>query len=317
MLFGYNGRDGVITDENSLLYMRARYYSPDMKRFVNADIIPGEISNAITINRFAYANGNPVSFVDPFGLSAASPADVNWTKAYMVTSTAIPVAGHTVLFFSNDDGSEWFYTEYTLPSNGKNDNPSLIEMAGRKSQATIFASDPVGNNIDLSYYGYVELTGNFNNSVAKAIEEDGGNFNEYDLASNNCGHYGDYVLQDADVDGLFTQIMVNERDLISVPRIRQMKLSIADYMDDQIRNTATALENLGDSITSKNFVGSDVVGNVVKQSGQALIETTNAIGDAVGAALKEVEKIKEPLKEPLRAVSQGLWGIIKPVLGLE
>ncbi len=70
MLFGYNGRDGVITDENSLLYMRARYYSPDMKRFVNADIIPGEISNAITLNRFAYANGNPVSFVDPFGLSS-------------------------------------------------------------------------------------------------------------------------------------------------------------------------------------------------------------------------------------------------------
>ena len=52
--------------------MRARYYSPDMKRFINADIVPGAISNAITLNRFAYANGNPVSFVDPFGLSVWS-----------------------------------------------------------------------------------------------------------------------------------------------------------------------------------------------------------------------------------------------------
>ncbi len=50
--------------------MRARYYSPDMRRFVNADVIPGDISNAITLNRYAYANGNPVSNVDPFGLSA-------------------------------------------------------------------------------------------------------------------------------------------------------------------------------------------------------------------------------------------------------
>ena len=50
--------------------MRARYYSPEMKRFINADIIPGSISQAVTLNRFAFANGNPVSFVDPFGLSA-------------------------------------------------------------------------------------------------------------------------------------------------------------------------------------------------------------------------------------------------------
>ena len=68
-IFGYNGRDGVVTDANGLIYMRARYYSPEMKRFINADIVAGEISNAITLNRFAYANGNPVSFVDPFGLS--------------------------------------------------------------------------------------------------------------------------------------------------------------------------------------------------------------------------------------------------------
>ena len=49
--------------------MRARYYSPELRRFINADIIPGEISNAITLNRYAYANGNPVSNIDPLGLS--------------------------------------------------------------------------------------------------------------------------------------------------------------------------------------------------------------------------------------------------------
>ncbi len=61
VIFGYNGRDGVVTDKNGLLYMRARYYSPEMRRFINADILHGEISNSITLNRYAYANGNPVS----------------------------------------------------------------------------------------------------------------------------------------------------------------------------------------------------------------------------------------------------------------
>ena len=71
-IFCYNGRDGVVTDENGLVYMRARYYSPDMRRFINADIVAGAISNAVTLNRFAYANGNPVSFVDPLGLRAVA-----------------------------------------------------------------------------------------------------------------------------------------------------------------------------------------------------------------------------------------------------
>ena len=70
VIFLYNGRDGVITDENGLIYMRARYYSPELRRFINADIIAGEISNTVTLNRYAYANGNPVSNIDPFGLSA-------------------------------------------------------------------------------------------------------------------------------------------------------------------------------------------------------------------------------------------------------
>ncbi len=78
VIFGYNGRDGVVTDKNGLVYMRARYYSPETRRFVNADIVAGDISNAITLNRFAYANGNPVSFVDPFGLSAERGISFEW-----------------------------------------------------------------------------------------------------------------------------------------------------------------------------------------------------------------------------------------------
>lgn len=69
IIFGYNGMYSVITDKNGLVYMRARYYSPEMRRFINADIVAGMLTEAISLNRYAYANANPVLNVDPYGLS--------------------------------------------------------------------------------------------------------------------------------------------------------------------------------------------------------------------------------------------------------
>ena len=81
VIFGYNGRDGVVTDKNGLIYMRARYYSPAMRRFINADIIHGQISDSTSLNRYSYVNGNPVSFVDPFGLAAEDRGGtISWKK---------------------------------------------------------------------------------------------------------------------------------------------------------------------------------------------------------------------------------------------
>jgi len=70
--FLYNGRDGVQCDANGLYYMRARYYNPEIKRFINQDILLGEIAEGQSLNRFAYVNGNPVSYIDPFGLAKDS-----------------------------------------------------------------------------------------------------------------------------------------------------------------------------------------------------------------------------------------------------
>lgn len=65
--FLFNGRYGVMTDLNGLLYMRARYYNPYLCRFVNPD--PTGFSGGL--NFYAYANGNPVSLSDPSGFCAS------------------------------------------------------------------------------------------------------------------------------------------------------------------------------------------------------------------------------------------------------
>ena len=68
--FLYCGQSGVMTDRNGLYYMRARYYSPEIKRFLNADSQKGFIRDSKTLNAYAYVNGNPICFIDPNGMVA-------------------------------------------------------------------------------------------------------------------------------------------------------------------------------------------------------------------------------------------------------
>lgn len=53
--------------ETGLYYLKARYYSPDLGRFVTKDTFKGFNNDPQSLNLYAYANGNPVMNVDPDG----------------------------------------------------------------------------------------------------------------------------------------------------------------------------------------------------------------------------------------------------------
>ena len=79
--FLYNGQYGVASDANGLYYMRARYYNIDIMRFINQDILTGSIDSSQSLNRYAYVEGNPVNFLDPFGLEAW---DFSWVHTLVL-----------------------------------------------------------------------------------------------------------------------------------------------------------------------------------------------------------------------------------------
>ncbi len=61
--FRFTGRED---DADGLYFCRARYYSPDLGRFISED--PAGLDAAG--NQYTYAGGNPVSYGDPLGLTA-------------------------------------------------------------------------------------------------------------------------------------------------------------------------------------------------------------------------------------------------------
>jgi len=54
-------------EETGLYYLKARYYSPELGRFLTKDTFEGFNNNPQSLNLYAYANGNPVMNVDPDG----------------------------------------------------------------------------------------------------------------------------------------------------------------------------------------------------------------------------------------------------------
>ena len=51
-----------------LIWLRARWYDPATARFLSADPWHGDPSNPISLNRYVYANADPVNMHDPTGL---------------------------------------------------------------------------------------------------------------------------------------------------------------------------------------------------------------------------------------------------------
>jgi RHS repeat-associated protein len=69
--FRYIGQFGVMDEDSGLNYVRARYYSSTLGRFISKDPLEGNSADSQSFNRYAYGLNNPVRFVDVSGLSAS------------------------------------------------------------------------------------------------------------------------------------------------------------------------------------------------------------------------------------------------------
>jgi len=68
----YGFTDQESDSETGLMYYGARYYSPKVKRFAQADSMIQNFYNPQSLNRYAYVENNPLKYVDPSGHSKAT-----------------------------------------------------------------------------------------------------------------------------------------------------------------------------------------------------------------------------------------------------
>lgn len=71
--YGYNAES--YNPNTGLEYLRARYYNADKGRFFQEDTYLGDITDPLTLNRYAYTKNSPLNYVDPSGHKISSLGD--------------------------------------------------------------------------------------------------------------------------------------------------------------------------------------------------------------------------------------------------
>jgi len=79
-------------DVTGLTYFGARYYDPEVGRFMGMDPAGFSESTPLSFNRFAYGNNNPYRYIDPDGLSPVDPHDGDEGSASVHSSSRMQSA---------------------------------------------------------------------------------------------------------------------------------------------------------------------------------------------------------------------------------
>jgi RHS repeat-associated protein len=62
---------GTSSQTDDLCYMHARFYNPNIGRFLSTDLLRGDPSHPQAFNLFGYVRNNPMTSTDPYGLAEA------------------------------------------------------------------------------------------------------------------------------------------------------------------------------------------------------------------------------------------------------
>jgi RHS repeat-associated protein len=148
--YGYTGQE--YDAEAGLLYLRARYYDPQIGRFISADPFWGRLEEPASQNRYAYVHNNPLLYTDPLGLD---------TEGYSFNLT-IAAFGHSVSFgyamVTDDSGTS---AMYLTGAAGKAAGWGISFVDSRESTtaSTVFDLQGVGHRSTIGIGTPIDLGG--------------------------------------------------------------------------------------------------------------------------------------------------------------
>jgi len=174
------GYTGHVNDADSgLVYMQARYYDPEVGRFLSTDPASGAAGSVLAFSRFTYANNNPVMNVDPDGRQTV-PGSIDWQAEGMMQSwqttgrevtlptlvSLAPGGGILVCAVQGCGGGEWAMAavpfvggELRGASRAINAGERMAQIAskGRRGEEAVRKVADIGEKVTINVNGRMRI----------------------------------------------------------------------------------------------------------------------------------------------------------------
>jgi len=142
---GYTGH--AYDPETQYTYMQARFYDPQVGRFLSTDPVSFSDKSPFTFNRYVYGNNNPYKYTDPNGeevnivVERTTYTDKSVSGTISVTSTVSDksFSGHSLeTTRGGDNGDKPPIAEGTYDAGVRTDHtPNRVELKGVEGRTNI------------------------------------------------------------------------------------------------------------------------------------------------------------------------------------
>ncbi|MDD2592483.1 MAG: hypothetical protein PHN21_06740 [Erysipelotrichaceae bacterium] len=249
---GFNeyGYKGEVHDNQSLQYLRARYYHTKLTQFISIDTYKGSDSNPLSQNRYSFASNNPYKYSDPSGHFITSIAG---DKVYIAGTAASKIA--------SANNTKTPTVDKPLTENQVNDiiysynpGPSNTNVAWRllvqeKLQADYLAQQqaieyaiPKGAKIVHEEFNRTvtqEAYDNYLEQVKQSTE-----INDKGILSKIGNFVTGFVKAYVNVDA-FKDLATSTWDFFSNPQENFNWKSLGNYLDSNLQNMALVAGTIG------------------------------------------------------------------------